>query len=226
VLELPDRPAPAHSLVDRVRAWVLWIGVGRIAASTAAVLIVLAGGYWLVKPPAATTESKLPYAGTATTVFASTTSTVASATTAATALLVVHVAGAVTAPGVYQVAAGSRVIDAVAAAGGFAADANPDAVNLAALVVDSERVYVPALGEAVTPAVIATGGSVVEVWPININSANAVRLDDLPGVGPATAAAIIAHRDERGPFATVDQLADVRGIGPAKLDAIRSLVTV
>ncbi len=65
-----------------------------------------------------------------------------------------------------------------------------------------------------------------EVWPININSATAERLVDLPGVGPATAAAIIAYRDQQGPFASVDQLADVRGIGPAKLDAIRGLVTV
>jgi competence protein ComEA len=149
-----------------------------------------------------------------------------STTTIASAFLVVHVAGAVNAPGVYELATGSRVIDAVGAAGGFAADANPDAVNLAALVGDSERVYVPVRGESIAPVATEPGGVLAEVWPININSADATRLEDLPGVGPATAAAIIAHRDQKGPFASVDQLADVRGIGPAKLDAIRALVTV
>lgn len=228
MLELPDRPAPARSLAERARAWMVWVGVGRLVASTIAVLTVLAAGYWLVKPPAATTESKLPYAG-APTVSTSTASTVTSPilspTTIVGEFIVVHVAGAVNAPGVYQLAVGSRVIGAVGAAGGFAADANPDAVNLAALITDGERVYVPAVGETIT-SVASAGGATAEVWPININSADATRLEDLPGVGPATAAAIIAHRDQKGPFASVDQLADVRGIGPAKLDAIRALVTV
>lgn len=174
-----------------------------------------------MKPPAATTESKLPYAGTASSVSAS---SVVTPTSAELDFVIVHVAGAVNAPGVYQLAAGSRVIDAVSAAGGLAADANPDAVNLAAMVVDSERVYVPALGELTTTA--AAGAEVAEVWPININTADAARLEDLPGVGPATAAAIIAFRDQHGPFASIAQLADVRGIGPAKLEAISALVTV
>ncbi|MEQ1872426.1 MAG: ComEA family DNA-binding protein [Ilumatobacteraceae bacterium] len=229
MLELPDRPAPARSLVERARAWAEWVGVGRLVASAIAVLTVLAAGYWLVKPPAATTESKLPYAGSSTVAGSSpptVTSAIVSTTTVASAFLVVHVAGAVKAPGVYQLAVGSRVIDAVAAAGGLAADANPDAVNLAALVADSERVYVPLRGESITPVGTGTGAAPTVVWPININSADATRLEDLPGVGPATAAAIIAHRDQKGPFVSVDQLADVRGIGPAKLDAIRALVTV
>ena len=110
------------------------------------------------------------------------------------------------------------------AAGGFAGDANPDAVNLAAPIVDGERVYIPAVGEPTSD--VATSNSAPEVWPININSADAIRLEDLPGVGPATSALIIAYRDQHGPFASVEQLADVRGIGPAKLDAIRALVTV
>ncbi|CAN5457615.1 hypothetical protein BH10ACT2_BH10ACT2_03820 [soil metagenome] len=226
MIELPDRPAPARSLLDRSRAWVEWVGIGRLIASAVAVAVVLAAGYWLVKPPAATTESKLPYAGTATTDAAAAIATPASTTTLAAEFLVVHVAGAVNAPGVYQVAAGSRVIDAVTAASGFAADANPDAVNLAALLADSERVYVPAIGESVAPVVVAAGGTTAEVGPININSADSKRLEDLPGVGPATATAIIAYRDQHGPFGSVEQLADVRGIGPAKLDAIRALVTV
>ncbi len=228
MLELPERPAPPRSIADRVRAWIEWVGVGRIAASAIAVLIVLGGGYWLVRPPAATTESKLPYAGTATTAGTAptTASPSVSATTIASEFVVVHVAGAVSAPGVYKLVAGSRVIDAVQAAGGLAVDANPDAVNLAALIADGERVYVPAVGELLSPVVTVAGGTTAEVWPININSADATRLEDLPGVGPATAALIISYRDQHGPFASVEQLADVRGIGPAKLDAIRSLVTV
>ena len=230
-MELPDRPAPPRSLLERVGAWMEWVGVGRLAASALALAVVLAGGYWLVKPPTATTESKLPYAGSASTMLGASNSTVGNPLTTTTielGFVIVHVAGAVNAPGVYQLATGSRVIDAVQVAGGFAVDANPDAVNLAALLADSERIYVPALGELMAPVVTAGNGvgTASEVWPININSATAERLVDLPGVGPATAAAIIAYRDQHGPFASVDQLADVRGIGPAKLDAIRALVTV
>ena len=143
--------------------------------------------------------------------------------------LVVHVAGAVVAPGVYSVPNGSRVIDAVHAAGGLAADANPDAVNLAALLADAQRVYVPRVGEA-APVVVGgdggAGGVGVASGPVNLNTATAAELDTLPGVGPATSAAIIAYRDQHGPFGSVDDLGDVRGIGPTKLEALRGLVTV
>lgn len=225
MIEFPDRPAPPRSLLDSARAWVRWVGAARLAVCALAVGAVLAGGYWLVKPPATTTESKLPYAGTAST---ASTTTAATSHSVESAFVIVHVAGAVIAPGVYQLPTGSRVIDAVHIAGGFAADANADGVNLAALVADSERIYVPAVGEVLAPIVTVDDGSAdsAEVWPINVNVADAQRLEDLPGVGPATAAAIIAHREQHGPFASVDQLAQVRGIGPAKLDAIRGLVTV
>jgi len=224
VSELPDRPAPPRTLRERIEQWVQWVGPGRLVGSAVVVLAVLAGGYWLVRPPAATTESKLPLAASA--ADRSTTLPPAAPTTGTSAAddaIVVHVAGAVVSPGVYAVPDGSRVIDAVRAAGGFAADANPDAVNLAAVVADAQRVYVPRVGEA---AVVDVGGSGTAAGPINLNSATADQLDELPGVGPATAAAIIAHREQHGPFATVEQLGDVRGIGPAKLDAIRGLVTV
>ncbi len=195
------------------------------------VLAVTAGAYWLVKPPPATTESKLPYAS------ASTTSTVAGApastlpvVTVGSELLVVHVAGAVQLPGVYRLVAGSRVIDAIQAAGGVAADANTDAINLAAVLADGERVYMPRIGE-VTPVIASSGsdgsgGSVAPSGPVNVNTATADDLDSLPGVGPSTAAAILSYRDQHGPFASVDDLGEVRGIGPAKLDALRGLVTV
>ncbi len=196
-------------------------------------LAVVAGAYWLVKPPPATTESKLPYANsssaTSSTAAAGAASTVPPTSTESQ-VVVVHVAGAVQSPGVYRLGAGSRVVDAVQAAGGVAGDANSDAINLAALLTDGERVYVPRVGEV--PPVVASGGtggigaSSAPSGPVNLNSATGDDLDTLPGVGPATAAAILAYRDQHGPFASIDDLADVPGIGPAKLDALRGLVTV
>ncbi len=240
--ELPERPAPPSSVADRVRTWVEWVGLGRVVATAVVVIAVLAGAYWLVKPPPATSESKLPYAGastTATTEVAPTTTSesVPEAAPPPTAEVVVHVAGAVNAGGVYRLEEGARVLDAVAAAGGMATDADQDAVNLAAPVRDGERVYVPTIGEPVPLVVTGAGGGsggsgaggdtdTTPTGPVNINSASADELDSLPGVGPATAAAIIAHRDQYGPFGSIEDLADVRGIGPSKLDALRGLVTI
>ena len=233
--ELPERPLPPRSLTERVGGWVHWIGPGRLVASSVVVLAVLAGGYWLVRPPAATTESKLPYAAprttAAATVAAPAGSVGSSAEPASTNLLVVHVAGGVLHPGVYSLVEGARVVDAVQAAGGFAPGALPDAVNLAARLVDGQRVYVPIAGQPVPvvagdPGAGSGSGSGAASGPVNLNTATADELDTLPGVGPATAAAIIAHREQHGPFASVDDLGDVRGIGPTKLEALRGLVTV
>lgn len=222
--DLPDRPAPPQSPMQRAASWLQWVGPGRVVGGAVVVLAVVAGAYWLVRPPSPSPESTLPFAGTATTVASSSSAPVA-ASTVATDTVVVHVAGAVAAAGVYELPTGSRVVDAVTAAGGTLADAQPDAVNLAARLVDGERVYVPREGES-PPVVVAPNGTAVPAGPLDLNTATATQLDDLPGVGPATAAAIVAHRDNNGPFASVDQLADVRGIGPAKLAAIRELVTV
>lgn len=155
-------------------------------------------------------------------------------TTAGSGPVFVHVAGAVAAPGVVQLGPGSRVVDAVAAAGGLRVDADPDRVNLAAPLVDGSRVVVPALGqqapsEMVSIAPTGAGGSSVapsSATPVELNSATLDQLDELPGVGPATAQAILAHRQADGPFTSVEGLLDVRGIGEAKLDAMRELVTV
>lgn len=226
--DLPDRPAPPQSLVQRAESWLQWVGPGRVVGGAVVVLAVVAGAYWLVRPPSPSPESTLPLAGTATSTIATST-TVASAGPSATATsvdtVVVHVAGAVAAAGVYELPAGSRVVDAVAAAGGTAGDAQPDAVNLAAPLVDGARIYVPRVGETV-PVLSGTSATAAPVGPLDLNTATEDQLDDLPGVGPATAAAIVAHRTTNGPFSSVDQLADVRGIGPAKLAAIRELVTV
>ena len=160
--------------------------------------------------------------------------------------VVVHAAGAVSRPGVYTLPAGSRVQDLVAAAGGLTADADSDRVNLAAPVPDGSRVYVPRRGEVGPgPDVVPIGpgpGSVSgpdgsgvgpagdpapsSSSPLDLNQASAGELELLPGVGPATAAAIVAHRQQHGPFTSVDQLQNVRGIGPAKLAQIRDLVHV
>lgn len=228
--EVPERPSPPMTVLARVRAWVQWVGAARVVATAIVVLAVVAGAYWLVKPPPATSESKLPYANASTsTVAASFTPSMVPSTTIGSELLVVHVAGAVQTPGVYRLTAGSRVIDAVQAAGGMAPDSNSDAINLAASLTDGERVYVPRVGEVV-PVVAAgsTGGSGsgAPSGPVNLNSATADDLDTLPGVGPATAAAILAYRDQHGPFASVEDLGEVNGIGPAKIEAIRGLVTV
>ncbi len=134
--------------------------------------------------------------------------------------VVVHVSGAVRSPGVYALDATSRVVDAVDAAGGATADAELHLLNLAALVVDGQQIRVPIEGETVVSQT-ATGGG-----PIDLNRADAVALQELPGVGPATAEAIVAHRDENGPFRSVDDLLDVPGIGPAKLAAIADAAVV
>jgi competence protein ComEA len=219
------RPAPPRTPIDRLRDWVVWFGPGRLAATALAVIAVIAGGTWLLKGSPSRAEDQLPFATHST---APTATSVAQPTTTVATAIVVYVAGAVATPGVYTLGGSARVTDALAAAGGARTDADLDVVNLAAAVHDGERVYVPVEGEVI-PVVVA-GDPAIEVTmpagPVNVNTATADQLDVLPGVGPTTAAAIIAHRQQHGPFQTVDQLADVRGIGPAKLDALRPLVTV
>ena len=134
----------------------------------------------------------------------------------------VHVAGAVRRPGLFEVPAGSRVADAIEAAGGSTRRADLDALNLAAPVTDAMKIDVPTRGEAGS---VATSPS-IEGALVDLNSADAAQLDTLPGVGPVTAAAILAHRDEIGAFGSVEDLLDVDGIGPATLEEIRPHVTV
>jgi len=143
----------------------------------------------------------------------------------------VHAAGAVVRPGVYPVPTGARVTDVVDAAGGPAADADLQQLNLAAKVADGERVYVPRRGEIPpTPVGPGTGdsgtGGSMPSGPVNLNTATPDQLEDLPGVGPATAQAILDYRKEHGRFTNVDELIDVRGIGEAKLAALRPKVRV
>lgn len=136
--------------------------------------------------------------------------------------LVVDVAGAVVRPGVYKLAPGARAADAIAAAGGAAANANLDVVNLAAKLVDGELLYVPRAGESALPVTAAARPP----GPIDLNSATAEQLDTLPGVGPATAQLIIDWRTQHGRFRTIDDLGRVRGIGPTRLALLRPKVRV
>lgn len=147
------------------------------------------------------------------------------------AALTVYVVGAVQSPGVLVVPPGARVADAVAAAGGASPDADLRRINLAAKVVDSQQIDVPRVGEPATasPSSGATGPCGVSggaTAPIDLNTATPEQLETLPGVGPATATAIVAHRDAHGPFRRVDDLDEVRGIGPARMEQLRPLVSV
>jgi competence protein ComEA len=130
----------------------------------------------------------------------------------------VHVAGAVQHPGVYRLRRGERVDDAVRRAGGPGRRADLSAVNLAAPLEDGRQILVPTR----TPAGVAAPADA----KINLNTATAEQLDTLAGVGPATAAKILAHREQHGAFASVEELADVPGIGERRLEALRELVTV
>jgi competence protein ComEA len=134
------------------------------------------------------------------------------------ALLVVDVVGAVRRPGLHRLAHGTRIADAVTAAGGATAKADLTLVNLAAPVADGEQIVVPVRGAATGVA----GGS--STAPLDLNTATAEQLDGLPGIGPATAAKIVAFRLAHGPFHSLAELDAVPGIGPARIAQLKGLV--
>lgn len=139
-------------------------------------------------------------------------------------LLVVDVAGAVRRPGLYRLREGSRIDDAIAAAGGATGKAQLDTVNLAAPVADGEQVLVPGRGVASAAASSPSGGAASPSAPLDLNTATAEQLDALPGIGPVTAQKIIDYRTAHGPFHAVDELQGVPGIGPAKMAQLKGLV--
>ena len=150
--------------------------------------------------------------------------------------LLVHVLGEVKHPGVYELAAESRVVDAVSAAGGFTERADTGSMNLARKLTDGEQVYVTALGETRPPVADAPvgggpgagsgAGSGSGGGLVNLNTATAAELETLPRIGPAMAQRILDYRTANGPFTSVDELTDVPGIGEATLEGLRELVTV
>lgn len=144
------------------------------------------------------------------------------------ALLVVYVSGAVAHPDVYTLAENSRLKDALLAAGGARPDADVSALNLAMPLHDGQEVHVPAQGEVPAPASVAAPPGVTAppgvATPLNVNTAAAAELEALPGIGPVLAQRIVEDREANGPYASLEQLARVRGIGPALLDKLRGLV--
>lgn len=138
----------------------------------------------------------------------------------------VHVAGAVAAPGLYRLFGAARVVDAIAAAGGFTADADRAAVNLARPVSDGEQIVVPVVGALPPPGVDGVAGVAAGDGRVNLNTADVAALDTLPRIGPAMAQRIIDWRDENGRFTSVEDLLAVPGIGDKMLEALRELVTV
>ncbi len=150
--------------------------------------------------------------------------------TSTPAPLVVDVAGAVQHPGVYALPRGSRVRDAIVAAGGFRADAAQEIVNQAARLTDGLWIYVPFRDTPTpyraTPTPAPLGTIISPEARVNLNTATAAELEALPRIGPALAQRIIDYRREHGAFQTVDDLLAVKGIGPALLATLRPYVTV
>ena len=162
----------------------------------------------------------------------------AGASQAAPAPLRVHVGGAVAAPGVYGLAEGARVLDAVEAAGGFAEGAARDALNLARAVSDGEQVVVPSEADIAAQEAVSAGAGGAAAGAgasaaaggaggkVNINTASAAQLDTLPGVGASTAEKIVADREANGPFKTVEDLKRFSGIGDKKFAALADAICV
>ena len=192
---------------------------GELIGLVALLAVTLGGaGLWYVRSlPRPVEVATAPSGGTA--------SAPASASPSPEVVVLVDVAGWVRRPGVYEFTEGARVIDAIDAAGGARSGAVLEALNLAAPLTDGTQILVPREGqEGVAPAPV-TGGAVAGGL-VNVNSAIATELEELPGIGEVIAQRIIDYRTENGPFATVDELIDVSGIGDAILESIRELVTV
>ena len=189
-------------------------------------------------------EASIPFATTSVASNTIASNTDASSAISSSANITVYVSGEVVKPGVYVLLATARVIDALQAAGGATNQADLVVVNLAAPLVDAAQVFIPRMGS--TPRVTlprphaginlpiagagagagAVGGATSTAGIVDINSATISDLDALPGVGPSTAQAIIDYRVANGPYASVDDLLNVRGIGPSKLAAMRARVRV
>jgi competence protein ComEA len=144
-------------------------------------------------------------------------------TDASTGQVTVHVAGAVRRPGVYRLPAGQRVDDAVRRAGGARRGADLSGLNLAAKLEDGRQVVVP---KRAPPGAPAAGAATPDAGPVDLNTATADQLDELDGIGPATAETILKYREEHGGFGSVDELGQVPGIGEKRLATLREQVRV
>jgi competence protein ComEA len=170
--------------------------VRALIAAVAVLLVVVA--WWWMRSPEQPASIEVP---------------VVASSAAPIADVVVHVAGRVKQPGLIRLPTGSRVADAIEAAGGAVKDRDLDSVNLARMLVDGEQIQVGAAAE---------GGD----SGINVNSASAAELEDLPGVGPVLAQRIVEWRTANGPFTSIDDLGQVSGIGASVLGQIREVARV
>jgi competence protein ComEA len=213
----------SDSLADRlgVTPWGLLAGVAAVAAAAL-------GGWWALSSPAPPpAESVLPRVDVASVAPVPE----SEPPEAPIGVIVVHVDGAVAFPGVHELEAGARVVDAIEAAEGLLPQADRSRLNLAASLTDGQRLWVPVVGEEEPEVVGITGGATADsegssAGPVNLNTADLAELETLPGIGPSIAGAIIRYREENGSFARVEDLLDVPGIGPTRLEQLESLVAV
>ena len=226
-----------YSALIKVQATIKWFGLSRLIGSVLSLIAVALAGWWLLRVPPPPPEDSIPIASTATTLsFAVSSPQKIELDTKLVRELVteltVHIAGAVKTPGVYQLHIGARINDGVVAAGGATAQADLDSVNLAMLLSEGEQIYIPKRNDKphiiVQPRFTSSSNlnssnsatnNELQI-SININTATAIELEQLAGVGPSTAKAIIEFRQKNGGFKTVEDLLNVRGIGPAKLSEI------
>lgn len=209
---------PGESIRERLAA----LSRAELVGLVAVLLVSLGGaGLWYVRSLPRPVD-----VATATAPVGAATTTGATGTPSPGVVMLVDVAGWVRHPGVYEFAGGARVIDAIEAAGGARPGAQLESLNLAAPLVDGTQILVVRQGQEPPAPVGGSGGGVVAGGLVNVNTAIATELEALPGIGEVIAQAIIDHRTENGPFASVDQLLDVSGIGDATLEDIRELVTV
>ncbi len=228
----PD--GPLTRLVDRVRDWRTDARFGVIVLVLVA---VIAGVVWyrIGVGGASAGESASAPRAVATTAAPTSDAPTSTPERNSTATIAVHVAGAVTHPGVVELHAGARVIDAVEAVGGALVDGDLDRLNLAAKVADGQRVYVAKVGQADPGAAGAgvggdvgagSGDGATPGAKVNLNTATQAQLEELPGIGPTYAQSIIAERQRRGGFKSVNDLRSVRGIGDKRFAELAPLVTV
>ena len=221
--------------MNRIEDWWRWLGWKRLVVGVVALPVAAVVVWWLVQLPAPPIENFIPTATTSPSISSEPPSDLL-LNDSEPLRIAVHVVGAVQQPGVYHLAAGSRGDDAVRLAGGATSQADLKRVNLAAVLVDGQQLWIPRIGERLVPntlPITLPNAAPSNAVPSNgvpalvdINQATVADLDRLPGIGPSTARAIVDHRTRNGPFASVDDLLAVRGIGPAKLAELRALVRV
>jgi len=142
--------------------------------------------------------------------------------------VIIHISGAVKNPGVYQLKSTDRVVDAVKIAGGITERANPDAINLAALLKDGQKIIIPykISNQVTVESDKNISKNIEEVYSININTADDNTLQSLPGIGPVLSKRIIDYRNQNGLFEVIDDIKDVSGIGEKKFEGIKDLICV